>query len=227
MSQITVHKHPPARPEGIVDPFARTMRVSAIATQSSWSYRRLHPTGTGAYQAAPAAGVDEPGSTQRLSCSVVKVSRACLEGRGESLARCLASASCRETVQNSRGRAATSLQTNSAGRLCQCEADDASVPEILPAPRKTAETRSSSVMSQLLPLPLVCVFSTMAPCTGVRIPRSLFPSVPRGRGRVHIYIDRTLDVGLRRFPTSRERPPNWRRGAQLRRSRVERPRAGR
>src|SRR5262245_53790240 len=132
MRQLTVHKHPPARPEGIVDPFARTMRVSAIATQSSWSYRRLHPTGTGANRAVPAAGVDEPGSTQRLSRSVVKVSRACLEGKGEPPPDCTALVACGETLRSWRGRAATSLQTNSSGRLCECEADDASVPEIPP-----------------------------------------------------------------------------------------------
>ena len=153
MSQITVHKHPPARPEGIVDPFARTMRVSAIATQSSWSYRRLHPTGASANQAAPAAGVDEPGSTQRLSCSVVKVSRACLEGKGEWLAGCPAGVSYRESIRISRGRAPTPLQTNSPGRLLECEVDDASVPEIPPAPQKTAETRRSPVMSPPLRSP--------------------------------------------------------------------------
>ena len=82
MSQITVHKLPlPDLKES--SPFARITRVSAIATQSSWSFiavcilRGRAPT-----WAAPAAGVDEPGSTQRLSCSVVKVSRACLEGKG-------------------------------------------------------------------------------------------------------------------------------------------------
>src|SRR6185503_14168123 len=97
--------------------------------------------------AAPAAGVDEPGSTQRLSCSVVKVSRACLEGKGESLADTPARIACRETMRSWRGRAATSLQTNSPGRLVECEAHDASVPEIPPAPRKTAETRTSPVIS--------------------------------------------------------------------------------
>ena len=180
-------------------------------------------------RAAPAAGVDEPGSTQRLSRSVVKVSRACLEGRGESLDGRLAREAPREMMRSWRKRAATPLQTNSSERLAECEADDASVPEIPSTPQKTAETRMSSVMSQSPPRRrrATCAFcpSVVVHCSDK--PPLAVPSVPRGRGTVHIYIDRTLDVRGARSPSSRERSPSRRPGARVRRAQAGKRRADR
>jgi hypothetical protein len=180
-------------------------------------------------RAAPAAGVDEPGSTQRLSRSVVKVSRACLEGRGESLDGRLACDAPRETTRSWRKRAATPLQTNSSGRIFECEADDASVPEIPSTPQKTAETRMSSVMSQpqRRRLRATCSFCPSVVVHGSENLPPAVPSVPRRRGTVHIYIDRTLDVRGGRSPSSREQSPSRRLAARARRAQAGKRRANR